>query len=158
MVTYRLARGKDVAELAAMRWEFRLEGVSDSPKHDRQEFMSACQGFLQQGLDNGRWTYWIAEAAGQIVAHVFIQRIEKVPKPNRLEDAFGYVTNVYTRPAFRNQGIGTQLLNRVIDWAHDQDLELLLVWPGKESIEFYERSGFTRSDEILIYELRPYIA
>ena len=157
MVMYRVATEMDVAELAAMRWESRLEGAPETPVYDRETFLRACRTFLQQGLADQRWTYWVATTDGQIVAHIFIQRIPKVPKPNHSAEAFGYVTNVYTRPAYRNQGIGTQLMAQVLQWATNQDLESLIVWPSAPSVRFYERAGFRGSPEMLEYEIRPYI-
>ena len=157
MVIYRVATDTDLAELAAMRWDFRLEEAPGTTVHDRATFLHACRTFLQQGLANQRWTYWIATTDGQIVSHIFIQRIAKVPKPNRLEEALGYVTNVYTRPAYRNRGIGTELMTHVLQWAAEQDLESLIVWPSRSSMRFYERAGFRGGSDMLEYEVRPYI-
>ncbi len=154
---YRMATAADVPELAAMRWDFRLEEAPGATANDRDTFLRACVAFLQQGLDDQRWTYWIAATDAQILAHIFIQRIPKVPKPNRLNDALGYVTNVYTRPAYRNQGIGTRLMSHVLQWAADQDLESLIVWPSAASIGFYKRAGFRDSPDMMEYEVRPYV-
>lgn len=110
-----------------------------------------------QGLVQGRWTYWVAADDATIVSHIFIQHIPKVPKPNRLDDALGYVTNVYTRPAYRNRGIGTQLMARVLGWAAEQDLESLIVWPSEASVPFYVRAGFQGSTDMLEYLVRPYV-
>jgi GNAT superfamily N-acetyltransferase len=141
-----------------MRWDFRLEEASGAPIHDRETFLIGCQAFLQQGLADQSWTYWIATSESQIVSHIFIQRINKVPKPNRLADAFGYVTNVYTRPAYRNRGIGSQLLAHVLQWATEQDLESLIVWPGTASLSFYERAGFRGNSDMVEFEVRAYVA
>jgi GNAT superfamily N-acetyltransferase len=157
LVLYRIATAVDLPELAAMRWDFRLEEAPGTPAHDRDTFLRACGSFLQQGLDDQRWAYWIAATDTQILAHIFIQRIPKVPKPNRLDDALGYVTNVYTRPAYRNQGIGTKLMAHVLRWAADQDLESLIVWPSAASTRFYQRAGFRGSADMLEYEVRPYV-
>ena len=110
-----------------------------------------------QGLREQRWTYWAAQEETQIVSHIYIQRVPKVPKPNQIDDALGYVTNVYTRPAYRGQGIGTQLMIHVLQWAREQDLESLIVWPSETSVSFYERAGFHGSNEMLEYEVRLYV-
>jgi GNAT superfamily N-acetyltransferase len=157
MTIYRMAAETDVDELARMRWDFRLEEAPGATRHDQATFLQACTAFLRQGLAEQCWTYWIAQEDAQIVSHIYIQRIPKVPKPNKLDDALGYVTNVYTRPAYRGQGIGTQLMAYVLQWAREQDLESLIVWPSETSIRFYERAGFRGSPDMLEYAVRPYV-
>jgi GNAT superfamily N-acetyltransferase len=154
---FRIAAESDLDELAQMRWDFRLEESPGTPVHDRQSFLQACTAFLRQGLASQRWVYWVAVCDGAIVSHVFVQRIDKVPKPNRLDDGFGYVTNVYTRPAHRGRGIGSELMARVIAWAQAQDLECLLVGPSDASVRFYERVGFRWNEDLMGYTLRPYV-
>jgi GNAT superfamily N-acetyltransferase len=154
---YRTADEADAGALALMRWDFRLEEAPGTPRNDQATFLDACSSFLRQGLAERRWTYWIAQEDALIVSHIFIQRVAKVPKPNRIDDALGYVTNVYTRPAYRNRGIGTQLMAHVLRWAAEQDLESLIVWPSERSVPFYQRAGFRGSAEMLEYEVRPYV-
>jgi len=155
--SYRTATETDVDELALMRWDFRLEEAPGTTRHDHATFLSACANFLRQGLCEQHWTYWVAQRDQQIVSHIYVQRVAKVPKPNRLDDALGYVTNVYTRPAYRGQGIGTELMTYVLMWAKEQDLESLIVWPSETSVRFYERAGFRGSPDMLEYAVRPYI-
>src|SRR5262249_44992790 len=125
-----MATPADLDQLAVLRWDFRLEEAPGPTVHDQATFLRACVAFLQRGLAAGEWTYWIAVHDGLAVAQIFVQRIAKVPKPNQLDDSFGYVTNVYTRPAYRNQGIGSQLMAHVIAWARAHNLENLVVWPS----------------------------
>ena len=84
MTIYRLATEADVAELAQMRWDFRLEEAPDATRHDLVTFLHACTAFLRQGLAEQRWTYWLAQRDTIIVAHIFIQRVPKVPSPTGL--------------------------------------------------------------------------
>jgi GNAT superfamily N-acetyltransferase len=155
-IEYRVAGTADLAELAAMRWDFRLE-ESGGAAHDRASFLTACHAFLQCKLAEGAWAYWIAIADGQIVAHIFVCRIDKVPKPNRLQDCDGYVTNVYTRPAYRGRGIGSALMKHVTTWALEQDMGTLFVWPSETSRTYYARAGFVGGSELMEYEVRPYV-
>jgi GNAT superfamily N-acetyltransferase len=157
MIEYRVATEADVDVLAQMRWDFRMEETDGQAANDKPTFLTACTDFLRQGLLNGDWTYWVAAVDGQIVSHIFVQRITKVPKPNRLKDADGYVTNVYTRPVYRGQGIGSELLRYVTAWAKEQDLGTLFVWPSERSVSYYERAGFVGYSTLMEYEVRPYV-
>jgi GNAT superfamily N-acetyltransferase len=148
MILYRLAAESDLPALAQLRWDFRTEW-SETPPPGKEEFLVYCTDFLLRGWTGGQWVYWIAEEEGQIISQVFVLRITKIPKPARWHDEFGYVTNVYTRPAYRNRGIGAQLMQQVIAWAQAEDLELLVLWPSERSVPFYERAGFSAENDIL---------
>jgi GNAT superfamily N-acetyltransferase len=156
-VELRQATLDDVAQLAQMRWDFRIEGTASAPPVDKAAFLAECCAFLLAGFTSGAWTCWLAEADGKIVSHIFVQRIDKIPKPAKPSDHFGYLSNVYTRPDYRRQGIGSALLERVKAWARAQDYEFLLTWPSDASVRFYKRAGFECKNESLECELRPYI-
>jgi GNAT superfamily N-acetyltransferase len=155
-IEYRMATEVDMDALANLRWDTWLEGGQDPAEVSQESFWRECALILKQRLLSQQWTYWIATHQGEIIAQIFIQRIAKVPKPSKMQDAFGYVTNVYTRPAYRGQGIGSSLLAQVKAWAKEQDLEFLILWPTEESIPFYERAGFAPG-EAVEYSVRPYV-
>lgn len=151
---YREATIDDLAGLAELRWALRTEHEEEPPVVGQPEFLQRCVEWLRDRIGGDGWTYWVAEDAGVIVANMFVQRIEKVPRPGRLYDELGYLTNVYTRPEYRDRGIGSALLNRVIEWAREVDLELLVLWPSDRSVRFYERAGFQGENDILELPLR----
>ncbi len=89
-------------------------------------------------------------------SHIFVHKIELIPRPCKIRDHFGYLTNNYTKPACRNRGIGSELMQRVKDWAKDEDLELLIVYPSEEAVTFYERAGFYSENDVMELRLREY--
>lgn len=151
---YRIAIEKDFSQLAEMRWDFRQESGGEIAVVGKAEFIEKCLEFLHNETEN--YTYWIAENEGEIISHIFVHRIKLVPRPCRIEDSFAYLTNTYTKPAFRGKGIGGELLRKVIDWAKGEDFELLLVYPSEESVNFYQRLGFENDKEVLKLVLREY--
>ncbi|WP_172797771.1 GNAT family N-acetyltransferase [Longilinea arvoryzae] len=148
MITYRPAQTAEFPELAELRWQFRVEHDASQPGFDASdaahaEFIPVCLEFLQQGLTEGRWTYWVAvQDDGLIVSNAYVYRIPKVPRPGLLRGQIGYVTNVYTRPTWRGQGIGAQLLRAMQAWARDNAVERLILWPAEGRQDFYGRLGF----------------
>ncbi len=146
----RLAKPSDSKELAEMRWDFQLEEPSETSSIEKQEFVSICTKFLEDKLSSQQWKCWIALNNSKIIAHVFLQKIDLVPKPQNLNiKQFGYVTNTYTKPDFRNQGVGKKLIEQLVSQAKVEGLETLIVWPSEKSIEFYKRAGFTDKNEVL---------
>jgi GNAT superfamily N-acetyltransferase len=84
----------------------------------------------------------VAVQDGLIVSHNYIELIEKVPRPGRVTHPFAYMTNVYTMPACRSQGIGSRLLERIREWAEERQYEFIIVWPSEEGRDFYARKGY----------------
>lgn len=147
----RTATAADLPALAAMRRMFTFEDPEASAT-PRDDFEQAFEEIVGAGIASGRWTVWLAEADGEIVSHVYVGLIEKIPRPTRENRSIGYVTNVYTRPEQRGRGVGAALLARVTSWATREDVELLFVWPSDESVGFYERAGFASGRDPLVWE------
>ena len=90
---------------------------------------------------------WVA-VDNEIVAHIFIYVIHKIPMPHRMNASWGRVATVRTIPAYRNQGVGSALMEHVKTWSRALDLQELIVYPSEQSISFYERAGFTNNNEV----------
>ena len=151
-VSLRRARPTDIDELVEMRREFTFEDVEPNERASRPGYEVDCAAFIAGAISSGRWHIWVAEMDGQIVSHLFVALIDKVPRPLGARSKIAYLTNVYTRPAFRGKGIGTQLVRRAQQAAREADVELMMVWPSEESVEFYSREGFAAPDAPLIWD------
>jgi GNAT superfamily N-acetyltransferase len=155
LASFRIAGSADSIQLANLRWDMRIES-GEASFVSKAEFISSCASFFQAGTDSGSHFHWVADIDEMIVAVASIHVVDMTPRPCKLEDQFGYLTNVYTVPKLRNQGIGSALLRRAKSWACDNDLELLIVWPGEGAEGHYEKMGFQRDQEIMTVGLRSY--
>ena len=148
-VAFRRAEEADLPALCTNRWRLRTEDDGDPDGVDPEAFRRHCVAFLREALQGGPWALWVAESQGRVVANAFVQVVPKVPRPGRFDDAIGYVTNVYVEPEQRGQGVGTELMQHVVAWARERDLELLIVWPSERSRTLYARAGFLAQSEIM---------
>ncbi|MCR8644442.1 GNAT family N-acetyltransferase [Paenibacillus sp. N1-5-1-14] len=140
----RLADENDIDQLIKMRWDFTFEysEVIEEVDEDFLEFDRECRTFLEAALKSKDWFIWIADRNGQIISHVYVELVHKVPRPGRVTHPFVYMTNVYTLPAYRGRGIASQLFKKIEDWAKCQKYEFIIVWPSEWSIDFYEQNGY----------------
>jgi ribosomal protein S18 acetylase RimI-like enzyme len=144
---YRQATTSDFPILASMRWDFQNEFKdAKGPLCSKEDFITA---FIDFSMVEKSLFHFVAENNHEIVAHISVHVINKIPKPGELCSAIGYVTNTYTKPEYRNQGIGTKLLQHLINFAQQQPIELLIAWPSEQSVTFYERNGFTTKNTIV---------
>lgn len=144
-VVIRTATFDDAPELARLRWDFSPEEAAmGGVSYDdfQKQFESFFAGALQR-----RWQVWVAKSKGQIVGNMWLQLVEKVPRPGDSQAYLGYLTNVYIEEQHRGKGLGQQMLEQVVEWGRKEKLELILVWPSAEGRSLYRKLGFLASSE-----------
>lgn len=146
----RLAEEQDYLELARMRWLHGEEDDTDYGEHnlegvDKEVFIGEFAGFLKKTPE---YKAFVAEENGVLVSAMFVYMVPKVPKPNGNARCISYLTNVFTRKEYRNQGIGTALLHCIKEYLLAQKCELIFAWPSGNSVNWYARNGFCQENEI----------
>jgi GNAT superfamily N-acetyltransferase len=150
-VNIRLAEAKDIKQLIRMRWDFTIEYDETKRNASFIDFEKECQAFLENAIDSGQWFIWVAEESGKVASHIYIELIQKVPRPGRITYPFAYMTNVYTVPEFRNMGIGSEMLKTINKWIKENNYEFVIVWPSDESINYYKKNGYVNCTEPMEY-------
>ncbi|HEX8262479.1 MAG TPA: GNAT family N-acetyltransferase [Allosphingosinicella sp.] len=156
-ISFRQAQARDIPRLAELRWQMRMEG-GEAPGDGREAFIRACAAFYERTMAPGLQTHFVAEQDGRIVATVSLHEVEMLPRPGRIEDRFGCITNNFSEPGARGRRIASALLGHVVGHAEANDLELLIVWPSERAVPFYERLGFQWENEVMELRLRDYVA
>jgi len=145
--TIRWATPEDATALGGLRWEhcFELGGYprSGGEALGRDEFDAAFADYLHEALRSGRWAVWLAEADGEVLGTLSVQRVPSVPTPWQTDRGWGYVTSVQVVPKARGRGVGRQLMDAALAWAKDEGLEMLHLWPSPDSVAFYRAVGFS---------------
>lgn len=146
-MTYRLADVNDAERLAELLWDHVDE---DTPLDSagKAAYILLCSEHIKNrlGID---LHCWIADDSGLIAAHIYIIITPKIPKPGMLNRVSGRLSSVRTVPEYRNQGVGSALMDKVKTWSRERNLEELAVWPSERSVPFYERAGFKNENEIM---------
>jgi N-acetylglutamate synthase-like GNAT family acetyltransferase len=147
-IKIRDATTADARRLAELRYEFRsgLAGVVE----DREPFIERCSAWMASRLAND-WKCWVASREGTIVGQVWLHRIEKMPNPVGNPEVHAYITNLYVKPDSRG-GVGGRLLAQALEWARQQAVDAVILWPTPRSRSLYLRYGFEAPEDML--ELR----
>lgn len=172
--TIRRATDADLAALAALRRESAREQEGE---HDDPGFEARFAAWL--GREWARRIIWLAEAeaeagagdrltgaaaddrlagagaGGGLVGAMNLTVFERMPRPGRPPACWGYLGNAFVLAAYRNQGIGGQLLDTVLGHARVQGFVRVVLSPSQRSIPFYQRAGFGPADELMVWRPRP---
>lgn len=77
----------------------------------------------------------------------------------RHSDTVGEVKRMFTRPAWQGKGVGRHVLDKILETAEREELEMLVLETGDQhpaAWAIYEKAGFTRCGPVLDYPDSPY--
>ena len=147
MIVIRLAAAADVPALAELR---RLSTLEHSPGRDDEDFEERFASWY--GRESSRRLTWLAEGDGAAVGMMNVVVFERMPRPGPDPGRWGYLANAYVRPAYRNQGVGTRLIEAILSYADAAGFARMVLSPSQRSIPFYRRAGFGPADTLLSRE------
>jgi len=153
MISVRRAVPNDAPKLAALRWDFR---AGRAPSVEAQAaFIERCTVWMRRALEpGGVWQSWVAsdDDRNLIVGQVWLQMLTKIPNPVGERDRHAYISNVYVVPEARG-GVGGRLLAAALEWARQQGVDRVILWPAERSTSLYARYGFVRPGDVMELEL-----
>lgn len=122
----RLANKSDITQLGHLKWQ-ALQEYTETNDNDKVTFQERYGAFLLMVLTNPDWKIWLAEQNGHIIGHIYAQRVVK-------EAAFGEeakylvkLSNFYTTPVCRKQGILQTLFAAVMAWLQSHQYEYTII-------------------------------
>lgn len=143
-ITYRLATVDDVEALAALKWAMETER---HPEHDadRAAYLAAACASIQSEIERGAQIGFLAESGEEVVACAVLIWWPMLPTLTDLHRVRGYVSSVYTAPAYRRQGIARTLMETLMARAREMGMSRLMLWASEMGRPLYLDLGFIPS-------------
>ena len=105
----RQAEDADLPAVAWLRRESAVEQDGDSADPSFEERFGAWYA-----RESSRRIIWLAEVDGRPVGAMNLSVFERMPRPGLAPTRWGYLGNAFVLAAYRNQGVGGQLLDAVL--------------------------------------------
>ena len=142
----RRAQDADLAAVAWLRRESAAEQDGDGADPSFEERFGAWYA-----RESSRRVIWLAEVDGRPVGAMNLSVFERMPRPGLAPTRWGYLGNAFVLAAYRNQGVGGQLLDAVLGYANENGFARVVLSPSERSIPFYERAGFGPADALMLW-------
>ena len=149
----RRAEYADLAAIVQLRREWTREEDGDIPAPDFEENLTAWFG-----REWSRRIMWLAEEGGRPVGMMNLAIYERMPRPGRALSRWGYLGNVFVLAAYRNRGIGSQLVSAALNYADRNGFVRVVLSPTERSVPLYERAGFGPADALMLRTPPPWQA
>jgi GNAT superfamily N-acetyltransferase len=142
----RRAGDADLAAVARLRRESSVEQDGGHADPSFEERFGAWYA-----RESSRRVAWLAEADGRPVGAMNLSVFERMPRPGRPPSRWGYLGNAFVLAAYRNQGIGRQLLDALLGYASENGFARVVLSPSERAIPFYARAGFGPADALMLW-------
>ncbi|WGL51450.1 GNAT family N-acetyltransferase [Nocardioides sp. BP30] len=143
----RIARADDAAAFGLLRLVWAAENGADT----------ADPGFAERltswfAAETSHRVFWLAEAGDEAVGMVNLTLFTRMPYPASVDlpTAWGYLANLFVRPAERGRGIGAALIGACTTYAEDHRLARIVLSPSPASTPLYRRAGFSAADTLMV--------
>jgi GNAT superfamily N-acetyltransferase len=110
---------------------------------------------LAQWIDKGNYVGWLAAPIDKlelVVAGAGVQLQPILPRPVDVstigEGRQGTIVNVFTEPQWRRRGIAGLLIQEIIIWSRNEQLDRLILHASDEGRSIYEKLGFVAANEM----------
>jgi RimJ/RimL family protein N-acetyltransferase len=154
----RRAGVADAAVVARHRTRM-FHDMNEIPDDAFGDFLAASLEWTERGLTSGEYVGWLATPKVQpelIVAGAGVQLRRVPPHPCRparaakkfAEGRHAIVLNVFTEPEWRKRGVAHLLMDEILRWAHEQNLDRLVLHASDQARSLYERMGFIATNEM----------
>ncbi|NPD89643.1 MAG: GNAT family N-acetyltransferase [Asgard group archaeon] len=151
MIEYRLASVKDIEILVDLRIKFLIEAERINTDEHSQELKESLISFFQRNIPKGNYISWIAFEGEKVVATSGVSFHEVPPTFGNISGKEAYIMNMYSLPEYRRHGIGTKLLNKLIEKIEETGIKKIRLHFTHIGKSLYEKVGFqSKNDEMMM--------
>ena len=150
----RKATEKDVETLTAMRLEMRRERETASLTVPEEEFERITREYFRKVLASEDFVSYIAWAGEEAAACSGMSIHLHAPSYGNLSGKTGYIFNMYTRSAYRRQGLAVKLLAALQQYAEEKGCSKLGLNASPAGKNVYLKYGFAEVGGEMEMELK----
>lgn len=140
-MNFRKATLQDLNVLVELRAAM-LREEEDYPETFLDLLVKNTKQYTETGMADGSYSAWVAEEDGATVAMGGATYFALPPNDWCPNGKTAYIGSVYTRPAYRRQGIAMRLTSLLIEEAKAQKCQRILLNASDAGKPLYEKLGF----------------
>ena len=151
MISYRKAIIEDCDTLAIIRMDNLSKYKKTESDEDWEALHNSVKHYFKSGIENGTLITWLACDGDEIVATSGLTFFMVTPSTTNITGKQGYITNMYTYPAYRRRGIGRKLLELTVEDAIIQGCGRMVLYKTGMAERMYGSYGFEDASGYMTY-------
>ncbi len=151
-MNFRKSTADDVPQLVELRKKQLIDEGAAETNIDGE-----LERFFAEELKSGTLIVWLATENAeteQIIATAGVCFFQYPPSFTNKTGKIVYITNIYTKPEFRRQGIAAKLLELVLKEAENKGCAFARLHASEQGKKLYEKFGFDDAQGFMIKKLQ----
>lgn len=146
-IQYRKLTEKDLEVFIAMRiHQLREEGATEDI-----DLKPALQDYYHRHMTDGTFVAWLAVDGERIIGTSGMSFVEKPPYFGCPSGRIGLLSSMFTSKEYRRQGIGKELLTRVVNEAKAYGCGTVQITASDMGVLLYTDFGFIKNGNFMQY-------
>lgn len=151
MIEYRKATIDEGYLLAKIRVDFLVEANNINSEDEKTLMLKNNIKFLSHSLADGSFASWVAVEDGDIIATSGVSFYTLPPNKKCPDGKVAYISNMFTYPKYRNQGIASKLFDLTIEEVKRHGCVKILLNATDMGRPIYEKFGFKNTKNDMVY-------
>lgn len=151
-LTFEQARERDMATILQWRLDTLREVFNQPELSQDSKIMKENYKWFERALIKQSVYFCVVRSGDETVGCGCFCRQRELPSLDNPNGTCGYLMNIYIRPENRGQGLGTKLVEHLIDQCRMEDIHKIYLESTKGALKLYESLGFTPMVDYLIYK------
>ena len=147
-MNYRVLHLADLERFLELRMEFLLS-YQDVP----EDFQNITENYLRKHMGTEDLLLLAAEEEGSLVAACMVCFYETCPMVDNPSGKYGELRNVYTKPAYRRQGISEKLVGMALEKAKERGVTKMRLHYTDDGLPLYQKLGFVPEERYMEKDL-----
>lgn len=150
MINYLLRRHTPAdAELITRQRGLMMQETYTYEPDKLDEMARHYRAWIERHLDAGTYLGWFYDTPEQVtIAGLGLWLIDWPPHPLDTNGVRGYISNVYTDPTHRRQGLARLLMQEALRYCEEHQIRVVTLHASKFGRSLYESLGFEATNEM----------
>jgi N-acetylglutamate synthase-like GNAT family acetyltransferase len=146
-LTYRKLCHNDMDLFIKLRLDFINEFHKDVDEMEKDKIKTSLKNYFERHIKNNDFIGIICENNEKIISVAYLIIDEWPANRTFINGKIGTLLNVYTYPEYRKNGIGTNVLKKIIEEAKKQNVSIINLLATKDGENVYKKIGFIETED-----------
>jgi len=146
-LTFRKLDCNDTELFIKLRLDFINEFHKDIDETEKEKLRKSLKSYFERHIEANDFIGIICENNEKVISAAFLIMGEWPANRKFINGKIATLLNVYTYPEFRKNGIGTNLLKRLIEAAKNQNVSIINLLATEDGERVYKKLGFIETED-----------